>query len=369
MESDDKARIKELEREIAHKERLISKLQEKSGQYFALLEKMPSLAWIKDDEHRLTYLNPAFESAFGIKREEWLGKSGWDLFPEEQARAMAANDQKVFDSKDKIQVIESVTLNNKSYYYLNYKFPFSLENTKNYIGGISIDITTQVETEADLTKNFQEQRQLQEIKDKFMAFLSHDVRSPLANFNLSMNLLEDELRKKDLKIDLSFIQDYVDSSENIMELLDNLISWYYQESRHLDANPERVDLKVIFESCLSLFNSKIQNKVMEVEYDLTGDLAVDVDRRMIFTILRNLISNAVNYGDKGSKIKIGLFRNDDDLSISITSFGQEIKEEKLKKIFQNLWETTALEKKERGFGLGLSICKEFAKKNRRRYWV
>ena len=145
-----------------------------------LLEHSPTLNWMKDDQHRMIYMNPAFEAAFSIDRAEWMHKSGWDLFPEHMAKAMAENDSRVQRTLVAEQVTETVLSSGRPVHYLSWKVPLPQPDGRVFLGGISIEIADQVEAERALTEavGAQQRRQRSGMSSSAFFPMTSGVRSP-----------------------------------------------------------------------------------------------------------------------------------------------------------------------------------------------
>ena len=73
--------LKALERALAEKQRVESKLHESEELFRAFMDNSPALAFVKDDQGRFVFLNEQFVRRFGVVREEWLGKTDFDVWP------------------------------------------------------------------------------------------------------------------------------------------------------------------------------------------------------------------------------------------------------------------------------------------------
>lgn len=135
------------------------------------LDQGPFGAYIKDEQSRVLYYNKEIQSRFLVGPIEWLGKTDSEFLPDpEQGRLVMVNDQLVLKTLRPLKLIEEVKTpgNEKPYYWLSFKFPFSDHVTgERRIGGISIDITESVEAQrviADLSRQLEEKTLILEAK-------------------------------------------------------------------------------------------------------------------------------------------------------------------------------------------------------------
>ena len=91
---------------------------------------------------------------------------------------------------------------------------------------------------------------------------------------------------------------------------------------------------------------------------------------MINTILRNLVSNAIKFTPSGGRVEVSAVKREGMLVISVTDTGVGIEPERIGRIFDlSAMETTRGTSNEKGTGLGLILCKEFAEMHGGRIWV
>ncbi|BAY70501.1 diguanylate cyclase domain-containing protein [Anabaena sp. FACHB-709] len=146
------------------------------------LDQGPFGAYIKDEQSRVLYYNKEIQSRFLVGPIEWLGKTDSEFLPDpEQGRLVMVNDQLVLKTLRPLKLIEEVKTpgNEKPYYWLSFKFPFSDHVTgERRIGGISIDITESVEAQrviADLSRQLEEKTLILEAKNQQVTYLSDMV--------------------------------------------------------------------------------------------------------------------------------------------------------------------------------------------------
>lgn len=106
------------------------------------------------------------------------------------------------------------------------------------------------------------------------------------------------------------------------------------------------------------------SKDIALSYEPTSDLLAMADSRMIDTVVRNLISNAIKFTNPGGAVSITCQSEKDQLILKIADTGIGMSNERLNKIFHfNETSPKAGTKGEKGTGLGLYICKEFIEGN------
>ncbi len=117
-------------------------LRESEERFHAFMDNVPAIAWAKDDRGRHVYLNRSYENSFGVRLEDWQGKTDFELWPPEIARAFRRADEAVLATNKALEVIEKTSvLGNVGRTWQNIKFPFRDAKGRKYVGGIGVDIT------------------------------------------------------------------------------------------------------------------------------------------------------------------------------------------------------------------------------------
>ena len=134
---------------------------------------------------------------------------------------------------------------------------------------------------------------------------------------------------------------------------------------HISCFPSSLDLGMMANDAVDFFSIMMTNKRISIQIDKQTDQKVWADENMVNSILRNLLNNAIKFSYLDSKIEIRLNINGDFVEVSVTDFGLGISDENQQKLFNlNTDYTTVGTGNEKGTGLGLIICKEFADVNK-----
>jgi two-component system sensor histidine kinase UhpB len=132
-----------------------------SEKRFALfMRHLPGLAYIKDEEGKILYVNEYVEKMHGRKMKKILGKTDFDLWPEELASKMREYDQQAMSGGGVVESIDEADHNGEKVTYLSYRFPIVREGWPTLLGAISVDITKRKRAE-DLLKDTTEQLEIE----------------------------------------------------------------------------------------------------------------------------------------------------------------------------------------------------------------
>ena len=208
-----------------------------------------------------------------------------------------------------------------------------------------------LEREARLQDAWKSAELANRAKSSFLAAASHDLRQPLQTLKLLQAALEthypnDEARK--------LVAGIGQSLDTMTSILSSLLDVNSLESGNLHASVSEFSLNEIIEPLAGDFVGPVEERGLRLCVVRSG-LIIRSDRRMLAEMIRNLLSNAVRYTDRG-RILLGCRRVGDNVRIEVWDSGVGITEDQLPHIFDEYYRGT--DSAERGgFGLGLAIVK------------
>jgi PAS domain S-box-containing protein len=244
---------------------------------------------------------------------------------------------------------------------------YPIKNEKGYIESIlysALDITTRKKLEEDILKSHNQLLELNATKDKFFSIIAHDLRSPFSALIGLSEILSHSAEDLDTFRVQSLAQALHETSLNIFELLENLLTWARTQSGKIEVKPETVDLSQITNEVILLLDNAARQKNIRLVNLISYNTTVKADKNMLRTVLRNLISNAVKFTHSGKMIKVQHVISNGFVEVSVVDMGTGIKPENVSKLF-NLSEKFTMKgtANEGGTGLGLILCKEFIERN------
>ena len=152
-------------------------------------------------------------------------------------------------------------------------------------------------------------------------------------------------------------------SEEVHDLLDNLLKWTKSQTGRLNVVLQDLDLNDIIPGVVEIFDVIAQTKNIKLDLQGSDDkLVVVADNDMLKTVVRNFMSNAIKFSPEGSSIEIIMQKEGDFAKVSVRDHGVGIAADRLGTIFHK-GETTYGTGGEEGSGLGLQLCQDFARKN------
>lgn len=201
-------------------------------------------------------------------------------------------------------------------------------------------------------------------RDKMYSVIAHDLRSPMASIRMVLNLVAASASPELIGQEMYDLLDKANKeSEDVHDLLDNLLKWTKSQTGRLTVVRQDLDLNDIIPGVVDIFEMIAQNKHIKLNYQTSASsVIVTADNDMLKTVVRNFMSNAIKFTPENGSIDIILNTEGDYAKVSVRDHGVGIAPERLSSIF-NKGETTYGTGGEEGSGLGLQLCQDFATKN------
>ncbi|GAB6061265.1 sensor histidine kinase [Desulfonatronum parangueonense] len=207
-------------------------------------------------------------------------------------------------------------------------------------------------------------------KDKFFSIIAHDLKSPMAGYLALTKMLSEKFSSLPLKDLRKMASQLAQSSENMYNLLENLLEWSLMQRDMMPFKPKTFFLIDPVKRNFELFEAATQDKEITLHSEVAEETTVFADKLMLDTVIRNLLSNAIKFSRDGGKIDVSSTINGHMLTVAVRDNGIGIPPETLKDLFvldrKNSKRGTA---GEQGTGLGLLLCKEFTQKHGGRIWA
>lgn len=215
-----------------------------------------------------------------------------------------------------------------------------------------IDITATKRAKQQMLEAKLAAERANELKSRFLAVASHDLRQPAQAIALYANVQ----CKRARGTELAEIADHLAaSSDALSRLLDSLLDISKLESGSIKPHHQALTLRPLLEHLWTRFSEIAEESGISFSV-VSTELAVDSDPVLLDRILQNLLSNAIRYTPRGGKVLLGCRRQGGRVGISVLDNGQGISIDERDGIFLEFYRSaTTAQKAERGLGLGLSI--------------
>lgn len=307
----------------------------------------------------LVEVNQAYVGMFGFDtKEEVIGQTFLDLSPEFQPNGESSEAMffklRAQISKQATNFIWHHTKKDGSVLPAEVTVYEAVLDDQVVIAAIVRDISPLIEA-AELAK------EASEVKSRFLANMTHEIRTPI---NAILGLTELLARKLEGKPEAEYTSVIKNSGVTLKQLLDNLLNLSKSDSGKMmiTLGPTHLQEEVI--SILNMFDWMAQKKNLTLRLKPTVGLLPQLmlDKVLIRQILTNLIGNAIKFTEVG-EISVSLITTDShleegllDLQIHVTDTGIGMTSEEIGKVFSDYEQAPAGLKHEEGTGLGLAIC-------------
>jgi signal transduction histidine kinase len=215
---------------------------------------------------------------------------------------------------------------------------------------------------AELDTQAEQLRQATELKSRFLAYMSHEFRTPINSIRSIARLLTDRVDgplTEEQERQVRFIQD---TAGEFAEMVDDLLDLAKVEAGRVEISPAWFEMVDLFSALRGMFKPVLTNPAVNLVFEEPQDVPkLYTDDGKLSQILRNFISNALKFTTKGEVRVIARMEGEDRITFSVADTGMGIAQE----FHETIWEDFAqvrspLQKRLRGTGLGLSLSKKLA---------
>jgi signal transduction histidine kinase len=194
-------------------------------------------------------------------------------------------------------------------------------------------------------------------KDRLLAFLAHDMRTPLSSLvSLSSMLgrMPADLSKQNIK---RYATEIEASARAVTELMENLLSWGQLQSGQLRMNKQEFLVDDLYDAAHRILKTQANLRQIEIHFQSAQDVYCDCDFTSIVAVLRNLMSNAVKFSADGGEVLVSAHEASDCVVFKVQNFGSDVSTKSIEAINSGaIPEQTVGFDGETGAGLGLQIC-------------
>jgi PAS domain S-box-containing protein len=235
------------------------------------------------------------------------------------------------------------------------------ENTKAFaaiVEQLTMQVKEKERKEADLVQKLAREKEMNELKSRFVSIASHEFRTPLSSVLSSTYLLAKYTKEEEQPQREKHIQRIVSSVSLLNEILNDFLSVEKIEEGNLQPNYARFSVEKLAEECIEDMRHMLR-KDQTLSYSHKGkENEANLDVNMLKHVLTNLISNAIKYSPPGSAIAISSQRTKNTLVVRVKDSGIGISAEDQKHLFKRFYRG-ANANHAQGTGLGLSIVEKY----------
>ena len=209
-------------------------------------------------------------------------------------------------------------------------------------------------------KHFERQR------EDILNFVAHELRNPLTNVILNIELMDELMKEKEMHD----FRDFIDRSRNNVQRLKKLINELYRSTKLISGNFDP-------ESSLFDFDDMIEESIYSVRqvypaYQVVRTGATDIqlfaDRDKLIQVMTNYLTNAIKYSDGNPRVEVGTATENGSVIVAVKDYGRGIPSKDLPYIFNRFFRAEKTKNLE-GLGLGLFLSRQIVEAHQGRTWV
>jgi len=356
-----------INRNITKRRQSQQKLGREVSFLHTLMNNVPDVIYCKDTEGRFVRINRACAEVLGVSEPaEAVGKTDFDFYPEQEARACHAIEQNVI-ATGKAVINRETKCTGKAprrLCTLNTKVPWK-DNNGRIVGiiGIHRDVTELKKTQEKQAQLLKQLEASNEELKQFAHIVSHDLKAPLRGISMLVGWLANDRSLKPGEKAGRYIKLLQSRTEQMHNLIDDILE--YSQIGFTEEKRTSVD------------TAKLVGNIIDylappegISISIEGRMPViNCDKTRLRQVFQNLLSNAVKYMDKpDGKIRIGCVEEDGFWKFSVADNGPGIAPKYAEKIFE-MFQTLAPKDKSSSTGLGLSIVRKIVELYGGRVWV
>ncbi len=180
----------------------------------------------------------------------------------------------------------------------------------------------------------------------------------------------DHINEKEDSLAERYASIILQSSQNAVNLLQNLLEWARSQTDKMEFAPKHFELAHLVEQTLTELRHFADQKSIKFLSDIQEHLSVFADKDLTGTVIRNLASNAIKFTKEGGSVHISARKTSEEIIVSVKDNGVGIDPKRMEGLFRiDANVSTPGTNKEKGTGLGLILSKEFVEKHGGRIWV
>lgn len=325
-------------------------------------------------ENEFIYNSPSCERITGYSARDFMNNATFfkQIIHKDDIDKVINHEVHVSETKTSDEIDMRIITRQGEVRWINHICHPVYDDSGNYIGkrGSNRDITNRKNAEKIIQELNRELSDLNVDKDRFIALLGHDLKSP---FNILLGY--SELLKENLRqLHIDEVEDFVDKINTTVKstynLLENILLWAREQSGKILFAPQKLSFIEIWMDTLNILKPLADAKDIVINYTATDKISVFADSDMLKTVMRNLVSNSIKFTNKGGVINIKAEGGTENVLITVSDNGIGITQDNLLKLFDlgKICTTTGTAN-ETGTGLGLLLCKEFVEKHGGKIWV
>lgn len=342
----------------------LMELRQSREQFAQFMDNFPGFAYIKNSEGRHLFANQMFKY---LTSKDITGLRNVDIWPANMAKQLDANDSKVISTGQPMTFVEDINRGSSVLTFLSMKFPLEATDGEKLVGGVSIDITEQVNTNRkvkslnlELEEIIATQQRSNELDhngiEVFLRVMDNRLKSPIRSISGYNKLLMESLTAN-LDHDDKQILCNIQQNVTFLELLVDKLALYSRVAfKETHLRSVRIDSTI--DAILRSTAEVTQNSNITIVKNIKASDAVVADEECLSVALKCLLENALKYRKPNQLlvIEVGVIQNGTVTQIYVKDNGVGIDKELIPSLFDPF--KRGVNPEQASLGLGLAIAQK-----------
>lgn len=331
----------------------------------ALLDVIPNAIFYKGADTRFLGCNQAYEAAFGVSREQFIGKRVLDLeyLPQDARQAFQAEDEMVIRTMGRVSRHESLVFADGKTHHALYSVTAFADAQGQPAGliGVIVDVTELTQAEQAARDARAQAEAAASAKADFLANMSHEIRTPM---NAVIGMTELALMTELTARQRGYLEKSHSAATNLLRLINDILDFSKIEAGKMSCEQAAFSLDTVMRQVADMATIRARDKDLELIFDI--DLQVPDpllgDALRLGQVLTNLVSNAVKFTEQGEvTVTVRCLPSEPNealLSFEVRDTGIGMSQEEASRVFSAFAQAdSSTTRRYGGTGLGLSICR------------
>lgn len=347
-------------RDITERKRAEGVLKESEQRFRQFIESAPVPTIISDSGGTIVLVNKEAEKVFGYRRAELEGLSVEALVPEAHRPPHVVHRHRFFAARETRRMGRSEVLARRqdgSTFPADIELSYIDTRPAPLVMSFIIDVTQRQQAEEALRQALAHEKELNDLKSRFVSMASHEFRTPLAAIHATaetLTIYRDKMNAAQVDERLEKIRRQVNHMQGIVE---DVLQLARIQAGRVEFRPTEGDLAALCRQIFEEFESHPANRGRLPEAGLTTPLIAFFDAQLMRQALSNVIGNALKYTPDGTPVHVALLAGAGQILFEVEDHGIGIPAADLKHLFEPFHRAANVGTIS-GTGLGLSIAKQ-----------
>lgn len=317
----------------------------------------------KHIEHRKTFHKAPSNRSMGSGRDLFAKRKNGSVFPVEISLSHFTREGESFvivfivDISVRKHQEAELTKSSQKIQKINAELEMKVDSRTKMLRETLVELEASKE---ELNESLKKERELGDLKSRFVTMASHEFRTPLSTILSSASLVGRYTEGEDQPKRKKHIDRIKEAVGNMRDILEDFLSLGKLEEGQIDVNMELLTKEEMREELVKIVSSmdQLTKREQSINLECELDRAVKLDKRLIGNLISNLLSNAIKFSSEGSIILIKCDYKNEHLELSVKDNGIGISQEDQRHLFERFFRAKNASHIQ-GTGLGLNIALKY----------